>query len=852
MKKRITVITLILAVILNCCTAVFAYEAGTLKYNNAVSRLAAFGIVNANADPEAYVSRGEFTSMAIKAFGYEANAGQGNPAFADTENSRYNSDIVTAASIDIVRGNGEGSFLPNEYVSYEQALRVMLAGMGYEKAADLNGGYPAGYKKIAQDIGITKNVTSGSNRIKMGDLIMLIDNCLEAPLMKNAYSTDSYKPDGSRTILSDYLRVEKRKVTVDSYNANDRKITVSEDAISKTYRVSKYVVLNELSYQTVYIYVGLDDEIVYYVERLRDFETCYDFICEVNNTSTDSKYPVSAIKRVKLTNDGKSYLLDDNALIRYNGEIVTNTAIKPINCFAKVVMSGKKITVLDMYDLEEGGIIYRADNDMLKYIWQDTNDNKISGISKYGEVVIIIDGVLHYEMTDLKPDMLFDYWKDTSGDKEKFIIVASTRTAEGLLERTSDDELVLGDTTYEYNGKFGPYVYDHNTDSYRIGKPVYDAVGHNAKIFIDDNMKVRYIMPDEKEHDDYTFYGVVVKAYDDDGEDRTMRLYKLSGSNGIKEYKVAKKLASDSIDFDYAKSVASDLSGRGVFQFELNNKFEIKKISHIEYFDTVMKVTDQFTDYGSPYINGIYFANSLIFALYRDKDGFQVKMMNYGTNMCNFSADQSNPVIMTCDFDKRNNPFPNIVMLTNITDNFGYKNDNAGFIKSLSLVDSDGTNEYEVVIQASGAENKFRLSQADVVSNGLKRGMWINYSYGYLGDHPIHIHNKYDWSKPMSEWQTDVYTPASTRGIFRADKILFRNNYAIQFEIGGEPTEVFMFYDYMNIWKVKSGGKTVVECDTTEGAIENVPRGIPCIFSISTDQTNMRYSISSIYYETDE
>lgn len=852
MKRRFTVITLILAVMLNCCMAVFAYEPNALKYNNAVSRLAAFGIIRSTADPEAYVSRGEFTSMAIKTFGYEANAGVGNSAFADTENSQYNSDIVTAAAIDIVRGDGEGSFLPNEHVSYTQALRVMLAGMGYEQAADISGGFPSGYVKIAQDLGITKNVTPGSDRIKMGDLIMLIDNCLEAPLMKNAYSIGSYKPDESRTILSDYLRVEKRKVTVDGYNANERKITVSEGTVSKTYRAGQYVVLNELSYQTVYIYVGVDDDVVYYVERLRDYQTFYDFISEVNNSAANSFYPVSSIKRVKLTNDGKSYLLDDKALIRYNGEIVTNTAIKPINCFAKVVMSGKKITVLDIYDMEEGGIIYRADNDMIKYIWQDTNDNKISGISKYGEVVIIIDGVLHYEMTDLKPDMLFDYWKDTSGDKEKFIIVASSRTAEGMIARSNGEEIVMDGVSYEYNGKFGPYVYDHSTESYRDGKPIGDAVGHRSKIFIDDNMKVRYVMPDAQEYNDYTFYGVVVKAFDDDGENRMIRLYKLSGSNGVKEYKVAKKLLSDSIDFDYAKSVASDLNGRGVFRFELNNNFEIKKISHIDYFNTVMKVTDQFTDYGSAYINGIYFANSLIFAIYQDKDGFQVKMMNYETNMKNFSADQLDPVIMTCDFDKRNNPFPNLVMLTNITDNFGYKNSGGGFIKSMSLVAGDDANEYEIVIQSSGTENKFRLPIADVTSNRLKPGMWISYSYGFLGDHPIHISNTYDWSKPMLEWQTDPYTPVAQRGTYRADKILFRNNYAIQFEIGGEPTEVYMFYDYMKVWKVKTGKKTIVECDTSANSIENVPRGVPCIFTVSADQTNMRYSITNIYYESDE
>ena len=851
MKRKITVITIILAVVMNLCSTVFAYNAETLKFRNSVSRLRTFGVISNDDDWESYVTRGEFASMAVKALGYSADGSIGT-AFADTGNSRYAADISAAAAIDIVRGDGENNFLPDEYVTYSQAVRVMLAGMGYEKAAELNGGYPGGYNKIAADLGISKNVAPGSGRIKRGDIITLIDNCLEAPLMQNAYRTDSYKPDESKTILSEYLRLEKKEVTIDECKLSERKITVSEGTMHKIYRVSNSIALNELAYQRVYIYVGIDDEVVYYIEKLRETDIQYDFIREVNNSAADNKYPASTLKRIKFANADKSYLLDDNALIRYNGEIVTSKMIKPINCFVKAVMSDKKITVLDMYDLEEGGIIYRADNDMIKFIWQDSNDNKISGISKYGEVVIVIDGVLHYEMTDLQPGMIFDFWKDTSGDKEKFIIVASSRSAEGIIKSTNGNELTIDDLTYEYDGKFGPYVYDYGTESYKRGKTVSDAAGHYSKIYIDDNMKVRYIKPDEQEHDDYNFYGVVIKAYDDDGDNRTMRVYKLSGSNGIKEYKVAQKLSSDSIDYDYAKSVASDLSGRGVFQFELNSKFEIKSIKHIEYFNTVMKVTEQFKDYGNPYINGVYFANSLIFALYNDKDGFQVKMLNYKTNMQNFTAPDNNPVIMTCDFDKENNPFPNLVMLTNVTDNFGYKNTNNGFIKSMRLVAGEGENEYEITVQGSGAENKFRLPQQEVISSGIKPQMWIEYSYGFLGSRPVRIEEKRDWSGPMSEWAVDKYTQSATKGWYRADRIVFRNNYAIQFEIDGKKSEVFMFYDYMKIYKVKYGKRTEVDCDSTTNAIEDIPRGAPCIFTISTDQTGMRYSITNIYYEAEE
>lgn len=853
MKRKLTVITLVMAVILNICSAAFAYKADTLKFNNSVSRLTALGIVKSNVDLEANVTRGAFTSMAIKAFGYEAGTNAGGTAFADTEGNAYDSDISTAASIDIVTGDGTGSFLPDEYVSYNQAVRVMLAGMGYTQAAELNGGFPKGYTAIANDLGINKNVITSDKYIKMGDLITLIDNCIDAPLMKNAYRADSYKADESRTILSDYLRLEKYKVTVDGYDGHERKITVNKDGVQVVYRVDEYIILDELSYQTVYIYVGMDDDIVHYVEKMQDTVVYYDFICRINGSEADSKYPVSAINSVKLTNLGKSFELDDNALIRYNNDIVTGTAVNLKNCFAKVVMAGKKITVLDIYDLTEGGIIYRADPDMLKFIYQDTNDNKISGISKYGEVVIFIDGVMHYDMYDLQPDMIFDYWKDDSGDKEKFVIVASSRTAEGELTRGSEDEVVIDGLTYAVDGKFGPYIYDYGTDSYKQDKSITDALGHNVKVFVDDNMKVRYIKPDEKEHDDYNFYGVVVKAYDNDGEDRTVKLYKLSGSNGIKEYKVAKKLASDSIGFEYAKSVASDLDGRGVFQFELNNNFEIKSIKNIEYFDTVMKVSNEFEEYGSAYINGVYFANSIIFALYEDSDGFQVKLMSWNSNMKNYTASVDNPVIMTCDFDKRHNPFPNLVMLTNITDNFGYKNQAGGFVKSMSLVADDGGEpEYELLIQGASAENKFRLPKAYADSNGVKSGTWIKYNYGYLGDYPIHIDQVYDWGKPLTEWSVDTYSDTQVRGTYRADKILFRNNYAIQFEINGEPTPVYMFYDYMNVWKVTSGKKTVLEVDSTTNSIENVPRGIPCVFSVGVDQTGMQYSITNIYYESND
>lgn len=163
------------------------------RYYDAVQSLVARGIINGYEDgtfkPEATITRAEFAKMVIYAIGLgnmtqDASTVTG---FPDVAPEHWAAGVIKIAyDLKIINGFDDGTFKPDENVTYDQALKMAVCAK-YDKfgeAAMKNGGYPEGYRKVAASYGFIKGITDGvySEPAKRGTIAKLMDNMLAIKL----------------------------------------------------------------------------------------------------------------------------------------------------------------------------------------------------------------------------------------------------------------------------------------------------------------------------------------------------------------------------------------------------------------------------------------------------------------------------------------------------------------------------------------------------------------------------------------------------------------------------------------------------------------------------------------------
>lgn len=154
----------------------FADVPANADYAEAVNVLADNGILNGdengNFNPNNTVTRAEFSAIICRLLGVDDEAkALTQSKFSDVSSSHWAKGyIAKAAELSIVNGNEDGTFKPEDKVTYEQAVAMVVRAMGGAEAANELGGYPNGFLKFAEDAELTVGVQA-----KIGDLLARAD-----------------------------------------------------------------------------------------------------------------------------------------------------------------------------------------------------------------------------------------------------------------------------------------------------------------------------------------------------------------------------------------------------------------------------------------------------------------------------------------------------------------------------------------------------------------------------------------------------------------------------------------------------------------------------------------------------
>lgn len=199
------------------CTVIlaFALTAGALPCNAAsgnisddvIFSLKSLDIIRGDEDGnlnlDSRLTRAEFAAVVIRLKQMQDyTVGKGRTDFSDVhDNDWFYDNVYWLCDTGVINGYNDGTFRPDEYVSFEEAVKVIVSILGYGYAAETLGGYPDGYLKIAYNSNLARGVRSGDEFCR-SDAFILINNSLDVYMNDVDDSTDiQYSRETLRDII---------------------------------------------------------------------------------------------------------------------------------------------------------------------------------------------------------------------------------------------------------------------------------------------------------------------------------------------------------------------------------------------------------------------------------------------------------------------------------------------------------------------------------------------------------------------------------------------------------------------------------------------------------------------------
>lgn len=146
-----------------------------------------------NLHEEEYITRAEFAVVVCKILGLSPEGVSDEFDFEDVDDKHWAKEYIkTARKAGIISGRGGNKYDPDAKISYEEAMKILVAAMGYTPKAEQKGGYPYGYNKVAQELGVDKDLFfEGKKEAIRGDVMEMVYNSLDVPLLVQKVFGDS-------------------------------------------------------------------------------------------------------------------------------------------------------------------------------------------------------------------------------------------------------------------------------------------------------------------------------------------------------------------------------------------------------------------------------------------------------------------------------------------------------------------------------------------------------------------------------------------------------------------------------------------------------------------------------------
>lgn len=181
MKKISSNLLSVVFVLASTCMVSASYTKET-----AAKELESYGIVDKNISGELTmidgpVTRAEMVKFLVLMLDLEPVAE--SSGFTDVPDDYSGCGyIVQAKNVGIINGMGDGTFAPDEYVTYQQAMKMVVCALGWGESAERQGGYPIGYAITATYLGLSPSKAALADVADRGEIMIMLAKALDVPI----------------------------------------------------------------------------------------------------------------------------------------------------------------------------------------------------------------------------------------------------------------------------------------------------------------------------------------------------------------------------------------------------------------------------------------------------------------------------------------------------------------------------------------------------------------------------------------------------------------------------------------------------------------------------------------------
>lgn len=323
MKRHIISFLLICSAIMIMVTAnVFAEQNNsteTLYYN----RLRALEVLPENFDMDGEVTRGEMSEIVCRIYGLDY-ASADTQVFKDVSaDNAYYKSISIAYVNGILNGFSDGSFRPDEPITHEQMVKILVSMAGYDDMAKQRGGYPTGYMTIAAEYNVPASNLAGNEAVTGSILTRSVYKAMEMPIVYSGsykYGFVQQTIDNDNTLLTNLMSKKNLSYYQGIVNFDGVTHINKSDDIDIKYaeingeRYACNINIRSLLGRCVEFWTNDADEIVYAYEY-KDENHIYSFSAEDIDSADFSKYVITDDNNKKT-----NIKLEKSINVIYNGQ----------------------------------------------------------------------------------------------------------------------------------------------------------------------------------------------------------------------------------------------------------------------------------------------------------------------------------------------------------------------------------------------------------------------------------------------------------------------------------------------------------------------------------------------------
>ena len=187
MNKKILAITLVFLLLFSSMSIADNEE----NIEDVANRLISMGIVTGYVDGslklEKNISRAEFATVAVRliARSDEEKSYRTSSSFNDLKDSHWALGYINIAIEEgLFNGYPDGSFRPEDNISYGEVLAVMVRLLGHEDSINSETPWPLNYINKASELGVNNSILVADSNATRGKVFTFIDNSLMVELNK--------------------------------------------------------------------------------------------------------------------------------------------------------------------------------------------------------------------------------------------------------------------------------------------------------------------------------------------------------------------------------------------------------------------------------------------------------------------------------------------------------------------------------------------------------------------------------------------------------------------------------------------------------------------------------------------